>query len=99
MFRRLEPSTAPAVAITVDGHSFNVPEGANLAAVLLELGFVPFRTTPVSGGGRIPYCMMGICFDCLATVDGRPNRQTCLETARAGMVVQRQEGAAEAGAQ
>ena len=98
MFRRLEPAAAPLVEISVDGRPVSAPQGANLAAALLEAGFAPFRTTPVSGAGRLPYCMMGVCYDCLATVDGHPNRQTCLETVRPGMIVTRQDGAAEAGA-
>ena len=98
MFRRLEPAAAATVEISLDGHAVHVPEGANLAAALLEAGFAPFRTTPVGGAGRTPYCLMGVCYDCLAEVDGRPNCQTCLETVRAGMIVRRQDGAAEAGA-
>lgn len=84
------------VEITVEGREVSVQEGTNLAAALLEVGFAPFRTTPVSGAGRAPYCMMGVCYDCLADVDGRPNRQTCMETVRAGMVIRRQDGAARA---
>jgi hypothetical protein len=57
----------------------------------------PLRTTPVSGAPRQPYCMMGVCFECLATVDGRPNRQLCLETVREGMVVETQLGAPRPG--
>jgi hypothetical protein len=80
--------------IRVDGRTIQAESGANLAAVLLRSGFQPFRTTPVSGEPRMPYCMMGVCFDCLATIDGVANRQTCLETVREGMVIERQLGAA-----
>ena len=94
MFRRIDGLDPAEVAFTADGRSLRAPEGANLAATLLAAGFSPFRLTPVSGAARAPYCMMGVCFDCLATIDGRPNRQTCLEVVRAGMVVERQAGAA-----
>src|SRR5262249_38236731 len=30
---------------------------------------------------------MGVCFDCLVTVDGRPNQRACLTAVRAGMDV------------
>ncbi|QEL25396.1 (2Fe-2S)-binding protein [Bosea sp. F3-2] len=70
-------------------------EGENLAAAMLRAGIKAFRSTPRSGASRGPYCMMGVCFECLVTVDGRPNRQACLETVRAGMVVEPQAGAAE----
>ena len=36
------------------------------------------RATAVSGAPRLPYCMMGVCFDCLVTIDGVGNRQGCL---------------------
>ena len=50
------------------------------------------RTTPVKESPRAPYCMMGVCFDCLAIVDGVASTQTCLVTVREGMRVQRQYG-------
>lgn len=96
MFRQLESPPADLVEISINDRAVRVAQGANLAAALLQAGFGPFRTTPVSGAARAPYCMMGVCFDCLATVDGQPNRQTCLETVRAGMIVRRQDGAAKA---
>jgi D-hydroxyproline dehydrogenase subunit gamma len=36
---------------------------------------------------------MGICFDCLAEIDGAPNRQSCMVAARPGMRIRRQRGA------
>lgn len=84
------------VTILVDGRELRAEAGGNLAAALLASGFRPFRTTPVNGMPREPFCMMGVCFDCLARIDGTPNRQTCLESVRDGMVVERQLGAADA---
>ncbi|MCF1505501.1 (2Fe-2S)-binding protein [Afifella sp. H1R] len=94
MFRRLERGAGGRVTVHVDGRPVQMKEGANLAAALLEAGFSPFRTTPASGAPREPYCMMGVCFDCLAIVDAVPNRQTCLERVRAGMTIEIQDGAA-----
>jgi hypothetical protein len=37
--------------------------------------------------------MMGVCFDCLVTVDGVGNRQGCLTLVREGMAVETQRGA------
>jgi predicted molibdopterin-dependent oxidoreductase YjgC len=37
--------------------------------------------------------MMGVCFECLVEIDGRQNQQSCLTTARPGMIVKRQHGA------
>jgi sarcosine oxidase subunit alpha len=51
----------------------------------------------VSGAPRAPYCLMGICFDCLVTIDGIGNRQGCLVPVRAGMEIETQVGGREAG--
>jgi thioredoxin reductase len=40
-----------------------------------------------SGAPRGPFCGMGVCFDCLVTVDGRPSQRACLTKAQAGMDV------------
>ena len=47
----------------------------------------------VSGSPRAPYCMMGVCFDCLMEIDGVGNRQACLTPVADGMQVRRQRGA------
>jgi predicted molibdopterin-dependent oxidoreductase YjgC len=37
--------------------------------------------------------MMGVCFECLVTIDGVGNRQACLIPVRPGMRVETQSGA------
>jgi aerobic-type carbon monoxide dehydrogenase small subunit (CoxS/CutS family) len=39
------------------------------------------------------FCGIGVCFDCLATVNGVPNQRACLVEARPGDEVVTQEGA------
>lgn len=99
MFRRLDDalSPAPMVALSVDGVRIEARAGDLLAAALLASGNGVCRATPVSGAPRAPYCMMGVCFDCLVTVDGMGSRQACLVPVRAGMVVETQAGARQAG--
>jgi len=95
MFRRLPDSGGAVVTITVDGRSLAACEGDSVAASLLAAGIEICRTTPVSGAPRAPYCMMGVCFDCLVTVDGIGNRQGCMVRVRAGMSVETQLGKRE----
>jgi predicted molibdopterin-dependent oxidoreductase YjgC len=97
LFQTLPGATAPAVTIEFEGQSLRVPAGVPLAAALLAGGVETFRTTPVTGAPRAPYCMMGVCFDCLVEVDGVPNRQSCLVPVREGMKVRRQQGARDIG--
>ena len=96
MFRRLQPSTnlaaEPAVTLFIDGKAVTARATDSVAAALLAAGLDHCRTTPVSGAPRAPYCMMGVCFDCLVTIDGVGNRQACLERVSEGMRVEIQHG-------
>ena len=96
MFRRLH-DLAAAVRITVDGREIRAREGESVAAAMLAAGIESFRTTPVSGAARAPYCMMGACFDCLVTIDGAGSRQACLVPVREGMKVATQRGKRDPG--
>jgi hypothetical protein len=93
MFRPRPDGPAATVAVEVEGRSVLVPPGASAAAAVLVAGLPSLRDTPVRGSERAPYCMMGVCFDCLAEIDGVPNRQSCLVAARPGMRIRRQRGA------
>ena len=66
MFRPRPDAPAATIAVEVEGQAVTVPPGASAAAALLLAGLATIRETPISGSGRAPYCMMGICFDCLA---------------------------------
>lgn len=85
-------STAATVAVTLNGQALQVPIGSSVAAALLAAGVKRFRNSPVSGEARAPYCMMGVCFECLLEIDGVPNRQGCLVPLQAGMAIRTQDG-------
>lgn len=96
--RRIEPPTDRAVHLNIAGRSVAAAPGDSVAAAALAAGVVPTRTTPVTGAPRTPYCLMGVCFDCLMVIDGEPNRQACMIEVREGMVVEPQHGTREYGA-
>ncbi|UUZ73195.1 (2Fe-2S)-binding protein [Polaromonas sp. P1(28)-8] len=85
-------STAATIAVTLNGQPLQVPVGSSVAAALLAAGVNRFRNSPVSGEGRAPYCMMGVCFECLLEINGVPNRQGCLVPLEAGMAIRTQDG-------
>ncbi|WP_243843830.1 (2Fe-2S)-binding protein [Paraburkholderia caballeronis] len=93
LFEQLPTPQGPTVRISFDGVDYQVPAGSNLAAALLLTGVRRFRSTPVTAAPRAPFCMMGVCFECLVEVDGMPNSQSCLQTVQDGMVVRPQQGA------
>ena len=92
MFKRSEQDKRPQVQIFVDGVAVAARQGDTVSAALLASGQDARRSTAVSGAPRLPYCMMGVCFDCLVTIDGVGNRQACLIRVRDGMAVERQRG-------
>ena len=92
MFRKLPERDGQTVTVTVDGDTLRVPAHFTVAAAVLLHGGIS-RTTPVSGSPRAPYCMMGVCFDCLMEIDGAQNRQACLVPVAEGMRIRRQQGA------
>jgi predicted molibdopterin-dependent oxidoreductase YjgC len=95
--RRVEtglPAARPVIAVTVDGAPLELREGDTVAAAVLLAGHGVYRATIVGEASRAPFCMMGVCFDCLVEVDGVPNRQGCLIPARSGMRIVRQMGLA-----
>ena len=88
------PEARPAtVEVFVEGRSVLMPEGASAAAAVLLAGLPAIRETPVKGSPRLPYCMMGVCFDCLAEIDGVANRQACMVAVAPGMLIAPQRGA------
>ncbi len=97
MFRRLPDPAGGSVTLTVDGRAINARAGDSVAAALLAAGIAACRTTPVSGAPRAPYCLMGVCFECLVAIDGRQNRQACMVPAANGMTVETQSGKREVG--
>ncbi|PWK60325.1 (2Fe-2S)-binding protein [Aminobacter sp. AP02] len=90
MLKRLEDLAGEAVRIRIDGQTVEARLGDSVAAALLLSGLTATRTTVVSGALRAPYCMMGVCFECLVTIDGVANRQACMIDVKEGMSVQTQ---------
>lgn len=94
MFRRIEPEAAESGSkLSFEGREIAFHPGDSLAAALLAAGIGALRQSPVDASPRAPYCMMGVCFECLVEIDGRQNQQACLTPAQEGMVVRRQIGA------
>ena len=93
MFRHMrETASAAALNFTFDGKALKGRAGDTVAAALLANGITTCRETPVSGAPRAPYCLMGVCFDCLVVIDGIGNRQGCLVSLTDGMAIETQHG-------
>jgi len=86
--RLTHPDMRPGspVQLSFDGREIAALEGETIAAALAAADIVAVRQAR-SGAPRGPFCGMGVCFDCLVTVDGRPGQRACLTKVSAGMDV------------
>jgi len=76
-----------AVSIMLDGVPLPAYPGETVAGALLASGRRAWRHTG-HGQPRGLFCGIGLCFDCLVTVNGTPNVRACLTPVAAGMVVE-----------
>ncbi len=91
-FTRLN-TAEPQVGFFFENEALIAREGDTVAAALLAAGIASLRETPVTRSERGPYCLMGVCFECLVAIDGVPNQQACMIPVREGVRVSRMHGA------
>ncbi|HEV8441165.1 MAG TPA: (2Fe-2S)-binding protein [Methylomirabilota bacterium] len=84
-----------ALSILLDGQELTAYEGESIAAALLASGRRFTRSTARTGEVRGYFCGMGVCQDCLMTVDGLPNVRVCMTPVRPGLRVETQRGLGE----
>ncbi len=60
-----------AVSMTVDGRAISAFAGETVATALLAAGIRRFRRSALYSAPRGPFCLMGVCQECLVEVDGR----------------------------
>lgn len=85
------PSSFPTVNITFENKQLEVPAGISVAAAVLGHAHpgVTYRHD-LNNSARAPYCLMGVCFECLMEINGEQDVQSCLVTVQEGMSVRRQ---------
>lgn len=74
--------------LILDGVPLPAEPGQSVGAALTAAGIRSWRTTRAGGRPRGLFCGIGVCFDCLVTVDGRPNQRACLTPVHDGMVLE-----------
>jgi sarcosine oxidase subunit alpha len=97
MLARINDRPIRPVGVVINGRRFEARAGDTVAAALLEAGHAASRVSAVSDSPRGAYCLMGVCFECLVTIDGVGNRQGCLIEVAEGMNIATQVARREAG--
>lgn len=87
-----EAAAAAPWTVSFDGRPVPATAGESVGAALTNAGIRSWRTTRKAGRPRGLFCGIGICYDCLLTVDGQPNQRACLIPVAPGM--QLESGAA-----
>ena len=80
-----------------DGRAVPFAPGQTVGAALWADGVRSWRLTRHEGRPRGLFCGIGVCFDCLVTIDGRPDERACVAPARPRLVVRTQGRAGPAG--
>ena len=89
-------TTPTTFTIELDGEPIEVEPGQSVAAALIAAGHRSWRRTRIGDRPRGVFCGIGVCFDCLATINGTPNQRACLVEAAPGDVVTTQHGTGHA---
>lgn len=76
------------ITVQIDDRPTRAFTGETIATVLLAEGIRAFHHTLKTSEPRSIFCGMGICFDCLVTVDDAPNVRACMTPVVEGMVIE-----------
>jgi predicted molibdopterin-dependent oxidoreductase YjgC len=75
------------VSLLVDGEPIEAYLGETIGSALLAAGRRRLRQTPHTESPRGLFCGMGVCFECLVTVNGRTGVRACSTPVEDGMTV------------
>jgi len=76
------------IELKVDGRRVQAFDGELVSTVLLAEGISIFGRKHETGRPSGIYCGMGVCYECLVTVNGVPNTRACQTFATQNMVVE-----------
>ena len=76
-----------SVTLQLDGKPLPARRGQTVAVAMLAAGQRVLRHTRRTGKPRGLFCAMGVCFDCVMTIDGEPGVRACMTKVEDGMQV------------
>jgi hypothetical protein len=82
----VEPGATAAITVHVDGLPVSGLAGQTIAGILLGAGRGSWRSTR-RGRPRGVFCGIGVCYDCLLTVNGLSDVRACQRRAADGDVI------------
>ena len=76
------------LTLTVDGKSIEAYEGETVASALLAAGITTFNLSHNQKKPRSLYCGMGVCYECLVTINGVHGQRACVTPVEPGMIIE-----------
>jgi len=76
------------VEIIVNNQPVMARQGEKLTSALLAAGYRTLHYKEISGAPRGMFCSMGVCHDCMVTVNSRPFVRACMTKIEPGMRVE-----------
>lgn len=89
--KRIPTKRGKPIYVTVDGHAAEAYAGETVATVLLANGNIIFQQDENAHAPCCLFCGMGVCFNCLVTINGLPNIRACVTPITAGMEIETRE--------
>ena len=77
-----------SIPIFVDGEVVMAYEGETVGALMFALDRIALRRTRSESATRGVYCGMGVCYECLITVNATKNIRACITQVSPGMTVE-----------
>ena len=74
--------------VFVNGAEIEATESENVGTFLLKRRQQVLRKTRVEDNPRGMFCGIGVCFDCIVTIDGIANQRACITQLRDGMRIE-----------
>ena len=74
--------------VFVNGAEIEATESENVGTFLLKRRQQGLRKTRFEDNPRGMFCGIGVCFDCIVTIDGIANQRACITQLREGMRIE-----------
>lgn len=82
---------APQLRLTLEDQPLAATQGQTIAGAMIAAGRRSWRITARDRRPRGLFCGIGVCFDCLVTVNGTRDVRACQRLARDGDVIKIQD--------
>ncbi len=76
------------IEVTIDGQKVHAYEGELVSTMLLAEGVSIFARKHTTGRPSGVYCGMGVCYECLVTINGVGNIRACQTMVSDQMVIE-----------